>query len=745
MKNTSFFIGILILSTNMYATNIQDTAVADTIKNNKNTTEVSNQGDQRNVMLNAEDNTSPREINIGLPASTWGINIMEDDLPVVYRGYPEAPNKTWRGSVGLSRNGLLQMNDVAGTLGDVGYAVNSYSMKGTKKFKLKAKFTTNTYGWLQGDVNVSGPISKSGWAYTAGAFLNFDPGTTKRATNKYADETKIMRLGLTKFFTGNHGQINFLYKYSDSFTQSDYAVFRYEEGGKVSEIDGFKIGRDSYTLNTGKIRLLDISTGEYYWSETDGSHSKVTAHNIDINGNYLFNNAWNFKFASRLHLAKVGYLALSPTSITTVDESAGYTTADGKAYSGMVGGVLAQAFNRVPINEFQTRLSMNKQLGTHNVTFGLLEQYRDVTFANDRVLYYQTVEPKPEQLFKSGVTDEYGFYNYNNGAAYHKGHENKLSIYGSDKWQVSKNFKLDYGIHLRWRFLNGEYTLTNRKAGFILQNAEISKVKDSYYNIAGYVNARYNINRNFGLLANVLYGEDNGGLENYNTKYLPNMKKSKSPMGAIGVFWNNKYIQLISQVSVLSKTNNLKRFNMVDPSNSSNVENVQVYYKIQTIGWTTDFILTPFKGFKLHYLLTVQNPQYKDFNFEAFGTTYDYSNKNVLSISKVLMEIDPSYSFGKRQEWRVWASFRYYSKQFANLTNVLYFAPHWETFGGVDYKLNKHINFSAQVVNFLNQRGAKGSINGAELITDPTPYYGQVMTGSYIMPLSGRFSVSVNF
>lgn len=739
-KSTILTMSLLLAS--MGAAEAQTTAPAKTAKDSVATAEDKS---GRNVMLNAADNTSPREINIGLPASTWGINIMEDDLPVVYRGFPEAPNKSWRASTGLSSNGLLQMNDVVCTLGDLGYAVNSYSMKGTKKFKFKGKFTVNTFGWLQGDVNVSGPITKNGWCYTAGVFANFDPGTTKLAASKYADNTKIVRLGLTKYFAGKRGQINLLYKYSNSYTQTDYAVFRYEQDGKVSELDNFKIGRDSYTINSGRIRMLDMTTGEYYWATTNGQHSKSVSHNIDLNGNYILDNGWNFKFATRLHLATVGYLQSSPTSITQVDEKAGYTTTDGKAYSGLVGGVLAQGFNDIPITEWQARLAMNKQLGTHNVTFGVLEQLRHSTFANGRVQYYLTVEPQPSQLYRTGTTDEYGFYAYNNGAAYHKGTENKLGIYASDKWRVSKNLLLDYGMHLRWRMLDGEYTLSPRKAGFTIPNAEISKAKDSYFNIAGYVNARYNITRNFGVMLNALYSEDNGGLENYNTKYMPNMKKSQSPMGALGVFWNTKYIQLISQFSVLSKTNNLKRFNMVDPSNASNVDNVQVYYRIQTVGWTTDFVLKPFKGFNLHYLLTIQNPLYKDFTFEAFGTDYNYSDKNVTGISKVLMEIDPSYSFGKRMEWRVWASFRYYSKQFANLTNVLYFEPHWETFAGVDYTLNKHIKLSAQVVNFLNQRGAKGTINGSDLITDPTPYYGQLMTGSYIMPLSGRFTVAVNF
>ena len=198
-------------------------AQTETPKVGKDSTDVSRLGEaksERNVMLNAESNTSPREINIGLPSTAWGINIMEDDLPVVYRGWPEMPNKSWRASTGLSSNGLLQMSNVVGTLGDLGYAVNSYSMKGTKKFRFKSKFTVNTFGWLQGDVNVSGPI-RNGWSYTAGLFSNFDPGTTNRATNKYSDKTTIVRLGLTKFFKDNRGQINFLYKYSNSYTLKD--------------------------------------------------------------------------------------------------------------------------------------------------------------------------------------------------------------------------------------------------------------------------------------------------------------------------------------------------------------------------------------------------------------------------------------------------------------------------------------------------------------------------------------------
>ncbi|MDW8550396.1 hypothetical protein NG800_015825 [Epilithonimonas ginsengisoli] len=285
--------------------------------------------------------------------------------------------------------------------------------------------------------------------------------------------------------------------------------------------------------------------------------------------------------------------------------------------------------------------------------------------------------------------------------------------------------------------------MTPRTVGFNFTDAsQFDKINKSFYQIAGSLNATYNISKNFGVIANFLYTEENRRLESYSQAFEPNTNKIKSPLGAFGIFWNTNFIQLISQATYLKKNNNLERFNLVNPANTSQAQNTTVYYDIQTLGWTTDFVLTPFKGFNLHYLITFQNPVYKKFNFDAFGTAYNYSDNNVLGVAKTLMEIDPSYTVDK---WRFWASFRYFSKQYANLTNALYFAPRWETFGGVSYTVNKNINFGATVINFLNQRGASGTINGAELITNASPYYGTLLTGTYIMPLTGQFSVSFNF
>ncbi|OMP79120.1 hypothetical protein [[Flexibacter] sp. ATCC 35208] len=55
----------------------------------------------RNVMLNAANNTGPRDVNTGLPATVVGITIQENNLPVVYFYWPELPNRTWRQCVRL--------------------------------------------------------------------------------------------------------------------------------------------------------------------------------------------------------------------------------------------------------------------------------------------------------------------------------------------------------------------------------------------------------------------------------------------------------------------------------------------------------------------------------------------------------------------------------------------------------------------------------------------------------------------
>lgn len=158
-------------------------------------------------------------------------------------------------------------------------------------------------------------------------------------------------------------------------------------------------------------------------------------------------------------------------------------------------------------------------------------------------------------------------------------------------------------------------------------------------------------------------------------------------------------------------------------------------------------MLTPFKGFNFHGLLTLQSPKFKDFDLSATFSDgskgeYSFSDNYTTGVSKVIVELDPSYMFSK---FRVWASFRYQSKQYINRTNSLYFKGRWETFAGVDYKLNNHVNFGLQFVNLFNQKGASGSIASADLVTETSQFDHYLMSGSYIRPFTVELATHINF
>lgn len=202
-------------------------------------------------------------------------------------------------------------------------------------------------------------------------------------------------------------------------------------------------------------------------------------------------------------------------------------------------------------------------------------------------------------------------------------------------------------------------------------------------------------------------------------------------------------------VTYIAKSNNIDQQNITKPGTTESKTTLLIY-NIQTLGWTTTAEIDPFKGFHLHALFTYQRPKYN--NYKATVTFNDGStqtlnaNGNIVqSIPQILVELDPSYNI--TDDIRLWLSFRYFGKTYANLTDALYFNGHWETFGGVTWNVNKHWTLGASVVNFLNQKGASGTISGAELISkdEASRFNNKYMSGSYLRPFTVEFSASLKF
>ena len=701
--------------------------------------------ENRNVMLNASSNSGPREVNIGLPSSVGGITVLENDLPVVYHFWPELPIRTWRPSQSLDMKGLISVSESTLTIADFGYAVNSYTKTGGEKTQLVGTLKGNHHGYYLGDVNLSGRFSKNHNLYYAlGALVTGDPGEAKHKGSRLIDDTQIFRGVLTYRF-GEKDEINLAYKYSRSKMIGHYAPFVYHTNGVVKEYDGIGIGTDSYMISDGYLNFKNVLTGEPYRADFTGSDSKLwsSSHTFDLFGKHDLGNDWLLRHSTRFHVAKSS--ALLPLLIGAEKRgNNSYTYLDGTPYTGeYVQRMLAILSPQTPTTTLMTRLWAEKKTERHNWRLGVLGQYYNVDgYHQDRSFLFHSVEKQPRILRKSSTTDP--FFNYNIGGEYHNGYETKVTAYASDSWNVSHWLDFSYGANFQYQKLEGDYSLQPRGANVVLNQPFITFNHD-WYHFNGDLRAVVKLNDQFGFLANFTYQEKHGYLEDYSGAYTPYFAKTKTPFLAAGIYYNNKWLSLVSQVSTLTRNNYKTRLSISDPV-TRRPEVVSAHYDIQTKGWTTDMLLKPFPNFQLHYLLTLQNPEYSNYSWvNPFNTaeTISYNGNVVTGISKVLMEIDPSYTIKK---FRFGLNLRYFSKQYVSLTNQFFIEPRWESFFSSSYEINKYLNFGFNVVNIFNQTGASTSIADSEFpyanINDAD---GRLVTGSYIRPLTFEFQLNFKF
>lgn len=702
-----------------------------------------NTEDNRNVMLNASSNSGPREVNIGLPSSVGGITVLENDLPVVYFFWPELPTRTWRPSQSLNMRGLISVGESTLTIGDFGYAVNSYTKVGGDKTQLLGTLKVNHHGYYLGDINLSGRLgNNSNWYYALGALVTGDPGEAKHKGSKLIDDTQVFRGVLTYKFD-EKSDITLGYKFARSKMINHYAPFIYHTDGSVTEYNGIGIGTDSYMLRDGKINFFNILTGDPYTLDFAGSGSKLwsDSHTFDLFGKNELGSDWAFKHSSRFHIAKASaFLPLLAGNSLRGTNS--YTYADdGTPYTGQyVQQMLAALSSQIKTTSFQSRLWVEKNTEAHKWRIGFLGQYYDVDkFRQDRSFLYHSVETQPRLLLRSGQTDPY--FNYNAGGEYHDGYETKFTLYGSDTWNVTPWFDLSYGAGLQYQKLKGDYSLQPRVPNVVL--TKFTNFDHDWYHFNADLKTVFKLTPQFGLLGNFTYQEKHGQLENYSGAYTPNFAKTKTPFIAGGVYYNNHWVSLVSQLSTLTRNNYQTRLNITDRT-TGNTQVVSVHYDIKTIGWTTDMVLKPFKNFQLHYLLTLQKPEYENYSFinpHNTAQTISYNGNIVTGISKVLMEIDPSYSINK---FRFGLNLRYFSKQYVSLTNQFVIAPRWESFFSSSYEINKNFNLGFNVVNIFNQTGASTSIAASEIPFDNINDANNTLrTGSYIRPLT--FELQLNF
>ena len=732
--------------------------------------------EERNVMLNASDANKPREIQIGLPSED--VTVYENGLPAVYSSSVHRLSAHWRSDASLKGTDLMTPSESAIATGNIAYAVSSFSELGQKEFKGKLNYKANHFGMQNVDLNLSGGIGDN-WLYTASVYQNFDPGSFKLRFTDYADRTQLYHFGITRILNDGKGRISLLYKYSNSKNPGNFAnaaPFIYSGDGSIKKIDGFDPGMDSYVQRQGSFQYLNTKSGKMEtWNMSDGSENH--ANEIALISQYQFDNGWLWKFnAKYMNAPRANFVDYGGSTISQVSEADGYQLSDGSAYSGYIEGRRTWLHVGKVSNALLTT-EISKRLNNHKLMIGLNEWYYHLNYYSSSFQWAGTVEAYPRTLSQMYVnpldptqtarrSETFGYNELS--PEYTKGSENKLALYFTDEWKVSPKFKVFYGGRLEYYRMSAEQISTPRFSGFHMGNyntyatadgsvvatehsIEAKNVTKDKLNYAATLQLTYNLTRQFGLTADATIATRFPRISEYagTGPTEEQYKRVTIPLIRGGIFYKNDWIDLSSMVTYISKSNNIDQQNLTKP-NTTEGKTVLLIYNIQTLGWTTSAEINPFKNFHMHALFTYQKPVYKNYNAsvtfsDGQSMGVNANNMIVKEIPQVLIELDPKYDITKNLN--AWLSFRYFGKTYANLQEALYFNGHWETFGGINWNVNKKLSLGVSVINIFNEKGAKGTISGSELITkqEAGKYEGKYMSGSYLRPFTVEFSAGIKF
>lgn len=712
----------------------------------------------RNVLMNASFASQPRQISLGLPISGYAY-IYEDGLPVSYYNYQVYPYKSWHSGVSHEAVRTMGPQDMVLKYGVITYSVDSKSQLAGDKFEGKLNYSLNHFGRQMVDANVSAPIGK-GWGLSIGTYHNFDPGSNHLDMTSLQESAHFYKAAVSKTWDDGRGKAGLIYQYSQ-FKEivENYGPFIFVGDGSVEAYDGFKLGIDQYCPANRTVKYLDVSTGQMTEQDIDDANTNKV-HNVNFVLDYLWDNGIKLAVHSKF---KHGLsLRTSPTVMggSDVTTSSGYTYEDGTPYAGKV-----QTRRILHFDGFEDSWMTNAELsgksdnGRHSWRAEVDYWLNHAGTNTSMYLYGHEVKKDPKLLLLHGSEG----YSYNSYAEYYNGHEHKFFGLVSDEWSVSRRLWLYAGaraeyLNVRGYAANDMYSGNVRHVGFSLANDGVVRnhFSDNHFNYALIGMARYALLPGFGLQTEFSTATIHSQLFHYGTFNYPSQESMPTSYFRGGIYWKNKWIDLTSQITYITMKNSEERPNFSHvltkdvgdmKAGMSESFTTPYYYDMATLGWLTDAVVTPVDGLSVHVMFTIRDPKYKNFKITptfSDGVTeeYDFTDKTITALSKMELEIEPSYRFG---DWRVWLSARYFSKQYINKTNSLYFNGRWETFGGVDYRLNSHVSFAASVVNILNQKGASGKIPSADLITDPSLYTNYVMAGTFIRPLTFEFTTKLSF
>ena len=721
---------------------------------NADTLAVSEKKSERNMMLNAESATAPREINIGLPESGTGAIVYVDGMKHAH-GLPRSQFH-WSGGNAYEPNGSIGLMEAVITTGEIGVLMDSRTRMGGDRMSGAFTLGSSTNGLVRFDGALRGAINPhKGLYFSLGAYVNNDPTNVNAPNRPFVDQKQIYHMALTKRW--DRTVLDALYRFSICGDNVDggYSVapFIYNGDGTIAPFNGFRLGRDCYFPADDAVSYMDIRNGSLRHASLSNM-DKVYIHDFNLRFIHEHKSGWNL--GSQLHVMYMQpshYVKMSLAGIDDVTADKGFTDVEGRPFDGYVQNRLATVEDVMELDvnlKFSAKRTFNER---HKLDIGVELVYaRQENYAST-FYYAHTVEADPVRIHKSGSPT----WGMNTSGLFYDAHRVYMPMYALYDWTPVERLKLRTGARVRplyqsvWTAAKLEGDTKNvRVDGFNIADRNLCEphrlsIPAVDYAFSEHVDLRL-VDRLF-FMAEGFYSMTTKSASYYKNATIPSTAPIGNAMGRGGFTYDNKWMDVTALVSYITSWNNAKVMTVTKQIGGvSETIPWTAQYGIGTLGLTLDGNFR-YKGFNLHLLGTWQDPKYKNYKNEfvfSDGTKeiIDYTGNHVTGISQWMFEIDPSYSWKKV---KVWASARYYSRQYVSRTNLAYFAGHWETFAGVDWNIMEQLKLSVNFVNVLFQNGSKGSIDVADTITDASLLQNYVMSGSYIRPFTVDFMLTYRF
>ena len=687
---------------------------------------------KQNVLLNASSDSQPRVISLGIPQ--WGYPIMEDGLPTSMYSDFFPGFWTWRSGASVEAMELSRLDESAILLGNTGYYPISKSRFTSTQFEGTVDYSFNHHGRNLIELNLTTPLGK-GWGLNLNAFQDLNRGSNHLDASYLQEHIQSYKVALNKQFS--NGNLFLTYQYTDKFNISDpYGPFIFKGDGSISPYNDFILGRDQYLPATSSFEYIDIADGkkkEKRYVEDTG----IRFHILTAGYKHTFANDITLEMGSRLRLAGCDFTESMLGSIEATTGSGAYRYEDGTPYEGNV-QTRYMLYHQDICNDWLSTATLRGQTDRYHWLVGT-NMWLNWTDNHIMTLNYaHEAKKNPKHLTYHGEM----FYDHNTGAQFVEGTQSRMAVFAQNRWALSTNLNLNAGIRLEYSALRG--------------NGINRPIDIDNFNGAVSLTALYRINDHWRFEANAIATQQHAELWQYGEAEFPTNQPKRNYLLRGGPNYKNNWMDIQSLLMYYQQDNNyytaLWSHELTKPAGdypAGYVESIFMgsLYSMKVLAWTTDLILTPFKGFSLHGLLTLRDATYIDYKFQptfsdGYSDMHDFSDKHIVGSPSVEIELEPSYELEK---WRLWASFRYYSKQYVNITNSLHFNSRWETFAGVDYALNKNIKLSLNAVNLLNQTGASAGIQSASLSSDASLFTNYPTAGTFIRPFTLEFATQIRF